>query len=114
MHSKGTDNIIGLIIIQLQSADSHAFQNLHRQRKLLAQLARSRLTLRLVLRIQLAAEGFARFIKGNRHITRLHLIQKLQQHIAQAVHCSRMDTLTRSQRRQSKKRSMYQAAAIYY
>ena len=59
MHGKGTDNIIGLIIIQLQRADAQCSQNLHCQRKLLAQLAWRRLALRLIFRIQLTAEGFA-------------------------------------------------------
>ena len=59
MHSKGADDVICLVVIKLQRRNAHRAQHLHRQRELLAQLARRRLTLPLVIFVQLCTEGFA-------------------------------------------------------
>ena len=84
--SQRRDDVVGLVVVLFQRDDAHLFQHLLNKRHLTTEFLRSLLTLGLILREDLVAEGFAGDIEGDRHVRGLFLAEDIGQHGEEAVH----------------------------
>ena len=75
--SQRRDNVVGLVVVLFQRDDAHLFQHLLNKRHLTTEFLRSLLTLSLILREDLVAEGLAGDIEGDRHVRGLSSLRIL-------------------------------------
>ena len=86
----GGDDVVGLESGLLQAGDVEGAHRLADQRELRDQIARDVRPLRLVFGIEIGAEGLFRLVEHHREVRRpllrLHVVEQLPQHVAEAEH----------------------------
>ena len=85
----GRDQVVGLVAGLLQARNIEGAHRLADQRELRNEVVGRRRPMRLVFLVHLGAEGFFRLVEHHREmgrpLVRLHLVEQLPQHVAEAV-----------------------------